>query len=98
MENNIFIVFVHVFTYSQVPLQHGQIYHDIAYETRITLAESESDIRIATHILPGELWGFYCGDLGKNWPRYNGTALYVMSHNMTILYFHLLIFMSQILL
>ena len=24
----------------------------------------------------GELWGVYCEDLGENWPRYNGTALY----------------------
>ena len=22
-------------------------------------------------------WGVYCEDLGENWPRYNGTALYV---------------------
>ena len=24
----------------------------------------------------GELFGVFCGDLGENWPRYNGTALY----------------------
>ena len=27
--------------------------------------------------LKGELWGVYCEDLGNNWPRYNGTALYI---------------------
>ena len=27
--------------------------------------------------LTGELLGVFCKDLGENWPRYNGTALYV---------------------
>ena len=27
--------------------------------------------------LTGELWGVFCEDFGENWPRYNGTALYV---------------------
>ena len=31
--------------------------------------------------LTGELWSAYCADLGENWPRYNGTALYI--HNDT---------------
>ena len=26
--------------------------------------------------LTGELWGVVCEELGENWPRYNGTALY----------------------
>ena len=47
------------------------------------MAESESDIRIAT----GELWGVCSGDFGENWPRYNGTALYACS-NQQILYPH----------
>ena len=49
---------------------------------------SRTNIRANNHkgipylALTGELWGVYCDDLGKNWPRYNGTALYVpMSHN-----------------
>ena len=27
--------------------------------------------------LTGELWGVLCEYLWQNWPRYNGTALYV---------------------
>ena len=46
----------------------------------MTLAESESDTRITTDTpylaLTGELWAVYCKDMGENWPRYNGTALY----------------------
>ena len=30
-------------------------------------------------VVTGELWGVYCEDLGENWPRYNGTALYCSS-------------------
>ena len=29
----------------------------------------------------GELWGVCCEDLGKNWPGYNGTALYLKFHS-----------------
>ena len=25
-----------------------------------------------------ELWGVYCEEFGENWPRYNGTALYLL--------------------
>ena len=28
--------------------------------------------------LTGELWGVFYGYLRENWPRYNGTALYVL--------------------
>ena len=46
----------------------------------ITVAESESNIRITTDTpyltLMGELWDVYCEDLGENWLRYNGTTLY----------------------
>ena len=28
-------------------------------------------------VITGELCGVYCEDLGENWPRYNGTALYI---------------------
>ena len=34
--------------YSQVPLQCGLIYHDITYDTAITMTESEIDIKITT--------------------------------------------------
>ena len=27
--------------------------------------------------LMGELWGVCCEEIGENWPRYNGTALYM---------------------
>ena len=27
--------------------------------------------------LKGDLWAVFCEDLGENWPRYNGTPLYV---------------------
>ena len=27
--------------------------------------------------LTGELWGVFCEDLGENWSRFNGTALYL---------------------
>ena len=68
--------------HSQVPLLRGLIYHDITYDTAITVAESESDIIITTDTpylaLTGELWDAYCEDFGENWPRYNGTALYMV--------------------
>ena len=61
------------------------MYHDITYDTAITVAEGELDIRITTDTpylaLTGELWVIYCEDLGKDWPRYNGTALYVIFEN-----------------
>ena len=49
------------------------------------MAECELDFRIRTDTpylaLTGELWSVYCEDLGENWPRYNGTALYFLSNN-----------------
>ena len=67
--------------YSQVPLYRGLIYHYFTYDTTITVAESESDIKITAGTpylaLQGDLWGVYCEDLGENWPRYNRIALYV---------------------
>ena len=66
--------------YSRVALWRGPIHHDIIYVTAMTGAELKSDPKLATGIpylaLPGELWVVYCEDLGENWPRYNGTALY----------------------
>ena len=47
----------------------------------MTVAESESDIRITRNApylaLTGKLWSVYCEDFGGNWPRYNGTTLYL---------------------
>ena len=43
----------------------------ILHRTAITVAESESDIRITTDIpyltLTGELWGAYCEDLAEDY-------------------------------
>ena len=51
----------------------GLIYHDIAYDIAITVAESESDIRITTDTpylaLMGKLWTVYCEGVGDNWPH-----------------------------
>ena len=67
--------------YSLVLLHCGLIYHDITCDTAITVAESESDIKITTDTpylaLTGELLGVYYEDLGDNWPRYNSTTLYL---------------------
>ena len=30
-----------------------------------------------SHTITGELWGVFCEYLWQNWPRYNGTALYL---------------------
>ena len=61
------------YIYSQVLLKRGLISHDFANDTAITVAVSESDIRIATDIpyltLTDELLGVY-------WPHYNSIALY----------------------
>ena len=46
----------------------------------MTTEECQLDLKLTTDTpylaLTGELWGVYCEDLGKNWPRYSGTALY----------------------
>ena len=31
----------------------------------------------------GDLWGLYCGDLSKKWPRYNDTVLYKAGCHLT---------------
>ena len=50
--------------------------------TVMTVAERRMDFKLTTdtpYIAPtGELWGVYCKDIGENWPRYNGTALYLI--------------------
>ena len=59
---------------------HGPIWHDSAYISAVTEAEYESQFEPTKYIpylaLTGELWNVFCEDLGKNWLRYNGTALY----------------------
>ena len=68
--------------YSLVPGKPGPIYHDITYGTAITVAESELELRITTNtayiVIPGELWGVCYEEFGDNWPRCNGTTLYVV--------------------
>ena len=65
-----------------MPLKRGVIYHSITYDTAIIVAEIESDIRIKIDTpyltLTGKLWAVYFEDLGENWLRYNGTAVYVV--------------------
>ena len=55
------------------------------------MTESESDIRITTDTpyltLMDELWGIYWEDLGENWPRYNGTALYTVKSSYVVVVF-----------
>ena len=47
----------------------------------MTVVEHRSDLILTTDTplvpLMGELWGVCCRDIGENWPRYNGTALYM---------------------
>ena len=49
----------------------------------MTMAERKSNIRLTKDTpylaLMGELCGVFCEKLGENWPRYNGTALYLGS-------------------
>ena len=60
-------------------------------------------IRCWIHKIPltGELWRIFCEYLWNNWPRYNGTALYVRkwpnlihwlvkSHNIHLLRYHII--------
>ena len=46
----------------------------------MTAAASKSDLKHTTDTpylpLTGELWGDYCEELGENWQRFKGTALY----------------------
>ena len=51
----------------------------------MTAAESESDFTTDTLYLAlmGELWVVFCEDFGENWPRYNGTALYLKQVSQT---------------
>ena len=39
-------------------------------------AAEQSDFELTYLALTSELWGVCCEDLGENWSRYNGTALY----------------------
>ena len=59
------------------------IYHDITYDTAITVAETKSDIRITTDTsflaLTGELCGVYWEEFEESWSRYNTTTLHLCS-------------------
>ena len=44
----------------------------------MTAAERESYFNLTTDTQYLDLWSAYCRDLGENWPRYNGTALYIV--------------------
>ena len=44
----------------------------------MTATEYKSDFKFA---LTGELWGVYYENFEENWPRYNGTALYLTADN-----------------
>ena len=63
--------------------KRGLFYHDITYNTAITVTESESNTRITTdtpYLAPtGELWGVHCEDFGENWPCYDSTVLYIQT-------------------
>ena len=52
----------------------------IAYTIAVTEVEYKSRSTPTKYIpylaLTGELWDVFCEDLGENWLRYNGTALY----------------------
>ena len=54
----------HGVKYSRVPLYRGPIHRDIITALR-------------WQYLTGELWCVYYEDFEENWPRYNGTALYM---------------------
>ena len=51
------------------------------YNTVVTEAEYKSEFEPTKYIpylsLTGELWDVFCKDFEGNWPRYNGTALYI---------------------
>ena len=63
-----------------MPLLDDLMQHNIAYSTPVTEAEHKSEFEFTAGspylALTGELWGVCCEELGENWPRYNGTALY----------------------
>ena len=54
----------------------------------MTAGESRSDFKLITDTpylaLTGELWGVYYENYEENWPRYNGTALYLVFVLITI--------------
>ena len=64
-----------------MPLQRGPFYCDLAHNTPLTAAEIESKFKLTTdttyQALKAELWGVCCEEISENWPRYNGTHLYI---------------------
>ena len=57
------------------------MFKDIAYGAAMVAAEHKSEFKLTTDTsylaLTGELWGVCCKDIGENWPRCNGTAMYL---------------------
>ena len=51
-----------------MPLYRGPIYHDITYGAAMTAIERKSDFKLTTDNYD---------NFEGNWPRYNGSALYV---------------------
>ena len=43
----------------------------------MTEAKHKPHFKLTTANLTGELWGAFYKDIADNWPRYNGTALYM---------------------
>ena len=56
-------------------------YQDITHNMALRVAEYKSDFKFTRDnpylARTGELWSVFCEYFGGNWPRYNGTALYV---------------------
>ena len=59
----------------------GPIQLGIAHITLVTESKQTSEFVYTTNppnlALTNEVWGVYCEEFGENWPRYNGTALYL---------------------
>ena len=45
---------------------------DVEYKSEFEYTKDTTYLAIT-----GELWGVFCEDFGENWPRYNGTVLYI---------------------
>ena len=66
----------------------------------MTATERKSGFNITTDTpylaLRGELWGAYWEDLGENWPRLNGTAVYFkLKEYASDLYFTIIFYKSS---
>ena len=56
----------------------SRAWYDIAYSTALTEAEHKSVTKYTSGLtLTGQLSGVHCDGFRENWPRYNGTVLYI---------------------